>query len=179
MEFLLQDAVLLADPDEAELRRLFDRDGPRYRNAARLSFTQVFFASEIDARRALAALETEPIDESGEPTLLARDYESSDEQTIADLFGREFAEGLFGLEADGWRGPFRSAYGFHLVRVTKRQAATVLPFEEARERIRADWIRDREADAEDLLLRSLLEKYELIVEEGLEPWLGPLASAGR
>ncbi|MCZ7620511.1 MAG: peptidylprolyl isomerase [Myxococcota bacterium] len=179
MEFLLQDAVLLADPDEAELRRLYDRDRSRYRNAARISFTQVFFSSEIDAERGLVALEAGPADEFGEPTLLAREYGSTDEKTVADLFGREFAEDLFGLEVGAWRGPFRSAYGFHLVRVTERQAATALPFDEARERIQADWLREREADAEDLLLRSLLEKYELIVEEGVQPWLGPLASADR
>lgn len=179
MEFLLQDGVLLAGPGEAELRRRYDRDRSRYRSAARISFDQIFFASEIDAERGLAALAAGRIDELGDPTLLAREYPGVDEPAVTNLFGRAFAEALFGLDAGTWRGPFRSVYGFHLVRVKDRQAAAPLEFEAARERVREDWLRDEKGDAEDLLLRSLLAKYELIVEEAVEPWFGPLASAER
>ncbi len=179
MEFLLEDAVLLSGPGEAELQRRYDRDRSRYRSAARISFTQIFFASEIDAERGLAALGAGPVDELGDPTLLAREYPEVDEPAVANLFGRAFAEALFGLDAGTWRGPFRSAYGFHLVRVTGRHPAASLEFEAARERIREDWLRDQKSDVEDLLLRSLLAKYELIVEEAVEPWFGPLASAQR
>ncbi len=179
MEFLLQDGLLLSGPDEAELRRRYDRDRSRYRRAARISFDQIFFSREIDAERGLAALGAGPIDELGDPTLLAREYPGVDEPTVTNLFGREFAEAVLGLEGGTWRGPFRSAYGFHLVRVTDRQAATPLAFEAARERVREDWLRDETGDAEGLLLRSLLVKYELVVDDAVEPWLGPLASAER
>lgn len=178
MEFLLQDAVLLGDPDEAELRRLHGRDGSLYRSAASVSFTQLFFAREPDAERGLGALEAGAIDGLGDPTLLAHQYARVDEPTVANLFGHAFAERLFDLEAGVWRGPLRSAYGFHLVRVTERQPAAPLPFDEAREQIRANWLRDRKTEADDLLFRSLLEKYELIVDDAVGPWLGPLARAG-
>lgn len=177
MEFLLEDAVRLAGPTEAELRRRYDRDRSRYRSAARISFTQIFFSSETDAERGLGALAAGSIDELGEPTLLAREYPGVDEPTVTNLFGRAFAEAVLGLDGGTWRGPFRSAYGFHLVRVTDRDVEAPLSFEAARERVREDWIRDQKSDADELLLRSLLAKYELVVEEAVEPWFGPLASA--
>lgn len=179
MEFLLQDAVLVAGPDDAELRRVHARDRSRYQSAAIVSFTQAFFSTASDAERGLDALEAEPLAELGDPTLLAREYLRADEETIANVFGSEFAEGLFRLEPGEWLGPLRSEYGFHLVRVTDRLAARPLPFEEVRERVHADWLRERKAHTEELLLRSLLEKYEVIVEDALAPRLGPLASAGR
>ncbi len=179
MEFLLQDAVLLAGPDDTEIRRLYDGDRSRYANATSVSFAQAFFSDRADAERGLAALENEPLDDVGEPTLLARRYEGLDEATVSSLFGSEFAESLASAAPGEWRGPFRSAYGFHLVRVTERRPAEPLPFEEIRERVRADWLRDRQEQADEQLLRSLLEKYELVVDDAVEPWLGPLASTRR
>lgn len=179
MEFILQDAVRLTGPDEAELRRSYDRDPARYRTVAGVSFTQLFFRSEADARRAVAAVETTPSDDVGDPTLLARHYDLVDEAAVADLFGSAFAERLFGLEPRRWSGPIRSQYGFHVVRVTERRDAQTRSFEEVRERVHEDWLRDRRSDAETLLLHALLEKYELIVDDAVEPWLGPLADASR
>jgi parvulin-like peptidyl-prolyl isomerase len=179
MEFILQDAVRLTGPDEAELRRSHARDAARYRSAAGVSFTQIFFRSDADAQRAVVAIETTSPGELGDPTLLARTYDLVDQAAVADLFGSDFAERLFELEPGRWSEPIRSQYGFHVVRVTERRAAKVLAFEDVRERVREDWLRDRRSDAEKLLLHALLEKYELIVDDAVEPWLGPLADANR
>ena len=62
--------------------------------------------------------------------MLQHRYVRRSTREIGDLFGRAFALQLAELPAqEAWQGPLRSAFGWHAIQLTERQAATSLSFE--------------------------------------------------
>lgn len=175
LTFLVQDSVRFAEPDENELHQLYADNRAQYQTPARMSFTQLFFKREATARQGLDDLTTHGATERGDPTLLADTYTRADEQTVTNLFGREFADTLFALEAGPWHGPIASGYGFHLVRISERLAAQPRPFDEVREQVLDAWHRKQQAAANERFFAALLKKYDLVVEASIKPLIGPLA----
>jgi hypothetical protein len=180
MEFLLDDTIRTAQPTEADLRALYETRPDLTRTPPRVSFTQVFFKREQGdgrARASLAALSdanAEP-DEQGDRLLLGDTFAEHDGQALTSLFGAAFARAVLALPVGHWSGPIESAYGLHLVKVTEALPAPALSFAEVRPRLAEEWRRERQETANAELTRSLLRKYQLVVDPALRPFLGPLA----
>ena len=174
MEFLIQDAASLIEPDNAELRRLYDSNRERYQSPAWVSFTQLYFRDEGAALQALDELKIRSADELGDSSLLARDYEQADAQAVASVFGSDFAAAVFVLEADRWQGPIASAYGYHLVRVSEHRAAQQRPFEQVRTQVLAEWQRLQQDKAKQQYFAGLLEKYDVVMDEEVASLVGSL-----
>jgi parvulin-like peptidyl-prolyl isomerase len=179
LEFLVQDTARLAEPSEEELRQLYDMSRARYQTPRRISFTQIYFKTEAAARQGLEELATRSAAELGDPSLLENAYTQVDEQTVTSLFGRDFADRIFALELDQWHGPITSGYGFHLVRISERQAAQLRPFDEVRAQVLDEWYRSQQARANAQFFAGLLQKYDVVVEESIKPLLGPLTEVAR
>jgi parvulin-like peptidyl-prolyl isomerase len=179
MEFLVQDTARLAEPDEAALRRFYEARRIQYQSPGRISFTQLFFKSEKDARRALAELKTRNADDLGDPSMLERDYAEADEQTVVSVFGPEFAGKVFVLAPGQWHGPLASGYGVHLVWVDAQQAGQDRPFEMVRAQVLNEWQRVQQAKASEQFFDQLLKKYDVVVEDNLKPLVGPLSGGMR
>jgi parvulin-like peptidyl-prolyl isomerase len=179
MEFLVQDTARLVAPGDDELRRYFGINAARYRAPARTSFTQIFFRTEAAAHKGRAELATKRTDELGDSSLLEREHSEADEQAVASQFGDAFSRAVVGLEAGRWHGPIASAYGFHLVRVSARQEARPLPFEEARPQLIEDWQREQQAKAAERFLAGLLKKYDVVADKSVEPLIAPLLETVR
>jgi hypothetical protein len=179
MEFLVRDTALLAEPGDDELHRLYDTNRERYQIRARISFTQLYFKTETAALRGLDELTTINADELGDPSLLARDHVRADAQTVANLFGRDFADKAFALAPGRWHGPVASAYGFHLVKIGERQAAQPRPFDEVRANVLGDWHRDQSISANERFFAMLLKKYDVVMDESIKPSLAALVEPVR
>jgi len=181
MTFLLDDTIRTAEPPEAELRALYETRPDLVRTPARVSFSQVFFRREHGddrARTSLAALSNaaaHPVDH-GDRLLLGDTFADQDEQALANLFGADFAQAVMALPIGNWSGPFESDYGVHLVKVTEAPPSRALPFAEVRERLAAEWRRERQETANAQLYESLLRKYRLVADPAVHPLLGSLAN---
>jgi hypothetical protein len=174
VEFLVQDTARLAEPSDAELKRIYNANRERYQTPARTSFTQIFFKTEAAARQGLAELAlSSPVD-LGDRSLLERDFTDVDELAVASQFGREFAHGVMALEPGSWHGPLASAYGFHLVRVSEREVAQTRPFGEVRAQVLEEWHRTQQAKANEQFLAALMKKYDVVVDESVKPLIGSL-----
>jgi PPIC-type PPIASE domain len=179
LEFLVQDTARLAEPGEDELRQLYDISRARYQIPARLSFTQLFFKTETAAWQGMEELATRSAAELGDRSLLENEYTQADEQTVTSLFGRAFANKVFTLEPGQWHGPVASGYGFHLVRISERQAAQPRLFDEVRAQVLDEWQRSQQAKVNAQFFAGLLKKYDVVVEESIKPLIGPLAEVVR
>lgn len=127
-------AAETAEPDEAVLRAFYDANVARYAGERRVTFEQKFFASEAEARAALANGEVE-----GEPISLPRSMSEASTREVRNRFGEEFARELAAMRIDaGWQGPIRSGFGWHLIRLTRVRAEPGA-FEAVRERVENDW----------------------------------------
>ena len=80
MEFMVQDTALLAEPSDDELRALYEANAASYRTPLRLSFTQVFFKTDVAAGDGLRALAHQGAADIGDSTLLERDYAAVDDR---------------------------------------------------------------------------------------------------
>jgi PPIC-type PPIASE domain len=173
MEFVVKNTASLAEPGEDELYRLYIADPAKYQLPNRVSFTQIFFRSEDSARRGLQRLESLGADAIGDATLLERDYSGADKEAVANVFGPEFAESIFGLETRRWHGPIVSPYGFHLVKIVQHEAAKPRPFGEVRSDLVEEWHSTQQSRAYADYISTLLKKYEVIVEGNAGPLVVP------
>ena len=102
--------------------------------------------------------------------MLQKQYAQRSQREIGDLFGREFAAGVANLQADEqWQGPLRSAYGWHVVRVTKVLPSRMLTFDEVQDRVLADWQQTQRKLANADYYRSLNDRYDVRLPEPAEP----------
>jgi peptidyl-prolyl cis-trans isomerase C len=81
------------------------------------------------------------------------------------IFGdSQLSAALFTAPAGEWAGPFRSAFGWHLIRIERLDPAQAPPLASVKDRVLADYLaaeRDRRNEAE---FRRLASKYKIIGE---------------
>jgi hypothetical protein len=184
LTFLVDDTSRIVDPDDTALRRFHGEHAARYQSVPNATFRQVYFSPERradaagDAAAALTSIsatagegKTPP---GGDPLLLEAAYADLDKKAVEALFGADFAEALFALEPGRWTGPLKSAYGIHLVQLTRLRPAEPGRFEDVREVVLGDWRRERERETKAAYLARLRDKYGVVVEESAKGLLAPI-----
>ena len=172
LEFLLEDLSAIAAPDDEQLIQFMQHHPERFRKEPRLSFTQIYLNPDkhqdlaADALQMLARLNNgAPAETEGDRSLTAPEFQLVTGHEIKRIFGDSFAQQLILLEPDGWKGPFFSAYGGHLVKVSARQNGRLPELAEIRAQVERDFLAERRRELKDITYRKLREGYEIIVEE--------------
>ena len=171
LTFLTEDLALLEPATEAELQAFFQDNIERYRIAARMTFSHIYFspdrrdAAEADAAAAKAAITDANWRTQGDPFMLRRTYAHV---TVADVrkdFGVAFATALEGLAGGGWQGPVESGYGFHLVRIEGRTPSRLPTFSEMTRRVADDFDANRRNLANERYHQELRAQYRVEMEQ--------------
>lgn len=171
VQFLAQDLAPPAAPSEAALWAFYGAHPALYTAPARVSFSHVFFSPDQggDARsRAQAVLatldsETARAPERGDPYPDRADYSGIGPDDAQRLFGKsDIASALFRTRAGQWAGPFRSGYGWHLVRVSAVAPARLLPFAQVHDDVRTDYLADAQASADMRAFTALKAHYTVV-----------------
>jgi parvulin-like peptidyl-prolyl isomerase len=183
LKFLVEDTAHLVEPTEKELQQFYAVNASRFRTAARVSFTQIFFSSEqrkdpmSAAKAALAELQSTDRSNSagaiGDRLLVDAEFDAADEQTVANVFGPDFAREVFTLHPSVWSGPVKSGYGVHLVLVTDLTLAKQRPFEVVRDDVLKEWRRERERTANREYIARLREKYGVRFDDSVKALVSP------
>ena len=141
-----------------------------------VTFTHVYFSSDrhgSEQARALATAKLEQLNAEGIPFsestrhgdrfLYNVNYVERTEEFVASHFGRAMGSELFALEADegSWYGPFESAYGYHIVMLTKRVDGVQPPLEEIYGAVREDALRLALMRANDKAEQAIVDTYEV------------------
>ncbi len=177
MQFLLEDTRPPVEPDEGQLEAYYRAHLGRYALPDRVSFSHVYFSADSgDAaarRRALAALQTLPAEAErapslGDPFPDLYDFSSYGREQVERLFGHsEFSRAVFSAAPGHWAGPFRSAYGWHLLYVQSREAEEPRALSAVRDKVRADYLLESQQRANDDAFRRLARKF-IVVRNGQE-----------
>lgn len=146
-DFLQQDMAVPRDPTDAELRDWYRRHRALYTIPARRSFDHIYFAIDQRGEAAARALAEQALARATKGDVPTGDAFPG--QTVirllsqADtnrLFGGDgFAGHVFTVPAGRWAGPYRSGFGWHVVRVTESEAAQPRSFDAAKADARIDW----------------------------------------
>lgn len=170
VSFLSEDVATLQPPQEDALRSYFEAHRQRYETPAVLTFSHIYFSPDrradaaADAERVLAELDPAAWRTSGDPFMLGRTYAHAALPRLRKDFGDAFAEQVSSLPAEGvWRGPLRSGYGFHLVRVDTASPAKGADYASVAERVAADFDAQRRADANRAYFENLRAQYTVQV----------------
>lgn len=148
-DFLQQDQAAPREPTAAQVAAWYAGHKDRFAEPRRVSFEQRYFAPDRRGEAAAQALAQSALTASvpgdafpGPPTAVAL---SRDE--IERIYGGTgFGEAVFKAPVGRWAGPFRSGFGWHVVRLTEDRPARVRSLDEARDDVRRDWIEaDRRA----------------------------------
>jgi hypothetical protein len=170
MAFAADDAAAAAEPTDAELRAFYAQTASRYAAPMRVSFQQVFFSGDRPnggaakaAAQALERAEEDQREPRGDPFLFPLAYEDVPSADLLRDYGPAFVKTLQTAPVGGWAGPVLSPYGWHLVRVSARRQAAAMDFDIVRAQVRDAWLADRRARANAAFLKSLRQRYRVVV----------------
>jgi hypothetical protein len=173
MEFIFEDISSLAEPSDADLQAFLKKHSERYLVDPQVSFKHVYVNAdkrgrnaESDARQVLAQL-NEGADPNtvGDIFLLEAEIGLSPLWDIKNQFGETFAQGVGGMKPGRWEGPLRSGFGLHLVRITKRVGGRLPELNAVREKVKQDWVVERQKELKDAAYSKLRERYSVTVEK--------------
>lgn len=177
LEFLTSDLASFQQPAEGELKQFFEENRESYRDPDLITFTQVYIdpdargdATLVDAAQILEQLRAagEPTEETsgqGDRLMLQNYFAAATELDIRRQLGSGFAEQVMKLEPLQWHGPVLSGYGVHLVYVHDFQEAKPPVLQEVQDRVREDWLAMKRDEFNTEFLKSLKDRYEIIIEE--------------
>jgi peptidyl-prolyl cis-trans isomerase C len=176
MEFLSQE-LASATPSDKDLQEYFERNRDAFQIPAQIAFTHIYFSTskrgsfaQDDASRVLTRLSSHEISSVqlsslGDPFMLQNEYPLQTQQQVKELFGEEFARNLFQREPGAWVGPFRSGYGFHLVRVLQKLPSRIPELAEVRGQVLTDFKNHRLQTASEAFYAQLSKKYQIDVDK--------------
>jgi peptidyl-prolyl cis-trans isomerase C len=172
VEFLQADRGLPAAPTDAQLKSWFDAHGADYATPVRTTFSHLYFSTDAVGEgpaRARAAHALEELN-AGAPGEVVADpfpdqnaYTALAEAEAVRLFGdSELAHRLAAAPVGRWSGPYRSGYGWHLVRVDARTPATRARFADVRDQVREDYLHAAQATANTKAMGRLKARYSVV-----------------
>ena len=139
-------------PDEANLRKYFEKNAARWREPTLLDFTHVYFSrdrrgesAERDAVALLGRLRAEAIPPEAatsmaDPFIAGHTLHLATPNRIVARLGPAFAAKIAEVPSKTWSGPIESAFGVHLVWIEERHESRIPPLAEIRNRVEEDWI---------------------------------------
>ena len=141
-----------------------------------VTFTHVFYSTEHRseeeatalAATKLAELNRDRVPFTGAPQHGERfpyfvNYVERDPDFVASHFGSRMAKEIFGLDGNDseWRGPYLSAYGAHLVLLTRNVPGRYPELDEVEGSVRQDAEREALDAAQEAAIQSIVDTYEV------------------
>lgn len=167
MAALLDAEHAVADPTDDELRAWFEAHADRWAEDARIDFVHVFVdGSDAEAEARAEALRAELVTGGsrvglGDTFSGGRTYRGRRIADLTETFGDAFTDGLDAQPVDVWTVR-RSRFGFHVVRVERRTAASAPDFETARLDVERDYLEHAHAERTDRAVEALRARWEIV-----------------
>jgi peptidyl-prolyl cis-trans isomerase C len=171
------------EPTDAELIAYYELRAERYRTSASFDLLQIYFSPEkrgaqleTDVVEFLARLQgQEPRPEElgalGDVIMLPTAAEDMDEDQLARTFGVAFRDAVMSLAVGSWEGPVESSFGWHLVKILRREESRIPEWTEVRDRIASEMKFEGGQAAEDQFYAEILPRHEVVFSKGLNDLL--------
>ena len=174
MEFLSDAESEAQSPTEAELGAYLRANPGKFEIDPMIAFRQIYLNPERrggrldqDAASILEVLRSGARPDPsalGDSTLLPSELPTTSKSSIGEIFGREFAEALRNTTPGQWSGPIKSAFGFHIVRVSDYKTGRIPDLDEVRNAVAREWANERRKAREDARFSELLKRYQVVIQ---------------
>ena len=168
LEVIAEEQQARDTPTDADLAAYLAQHAERFTRPGTISFEQIFFpatatAAEVEAARvsAVRGVDTARL---GQSSMLPPRAENAPLDLAARDFGSEFAADIAKLPLNEWKGPVRSGFGLHLVRVTARTPAVVPTLDDVRGAVAREWENERRLASMSESYHKLRSQYEIVIE---------------
>ena len=162
MEYLASAEAESAQPDDAMLQVLLDKQPQKYARDATYSFDQIYLSNASAAKSAatLAALRAgQNWHGMGDRISLPTALNGASTSDIARDFGDNFASALAAQKQGIWVGPIASGFGTHLVRIRVVSLPVKPKLADVRQEVSNDWRDATIKDRENRAYQALLDGY--------------------
>ncbi|MES2607081.1 MAG: peptidylprolyl isomerase [Pseudomonadota bacterium] len=181
VEFLLENlAINTINPTDAELSDFYNQRLANYQVDPSYSFTHIFFDGEKEGMDVARTRAEELLSKSagisfadagqhGDRYPFLQNYVERTRNFVSNNFSADFVGELDELApaSDHWYGPIASRYGYHLVMLVNRTAATTPPLEEIREQVKDDYRYEALLSSREAAEAEVIAGYQVQVD--LEP----------
>jgi len=177
LQFITNGFVAAAvDVSDDEVAAYYEANKDDYYVDPYVTFTHVFFSADRHgsgqartlAEAKLAKLNSDdvPFSEStrhGDRFLYNVNYVERTEDFVGSHFGRQMAQALFSLDPNDklWQGPLESAYGYHLVMVSKRTEGMYPDLADVEGSVRDDALRVEINEKNELAVQAIVGTYDV------------------
>lgn len=162
---------VVPEPTVTQLRAFYEANKERYLTSPSRSLEQVYFSfasaklPEKPEQFIAQLQEVKDLSGLGDFSLrLSNRYSKSSFQATAVTFGKPFAQVVFDLPLNEWRGPVESFQGIHYVRVTAEHEPELPSFEQMESYLRQDYFLRKTRDGQAAKIGELRKNYEIIIE---------------
>jgi peptidyl-prolyl cis-trans isomerase C len=174
VQFLQHDLATVPNPTDNDLSAYYHVHPELFTAAARVTFEQLYFSAdhggwteaERRARRALdqvrqgSASSSAPLDDPFPLQIPPGDLTRGDALRV---FGdTSIVQALFSASEEQWSAPVRSAYGWHLIRVDRRQTGTLTPFAQVRAQVESAYLDEQTLAAQQREMAILRSRYDVV-----------------
>jgi len=168
LEVIAEEQQARDAPTDADLAAYLAQHADRFTRPGTVSFEQIFFpatatAAQVEDARVSAARGADPA-RLGQSSMLPPRAENAPLDLAARDFGSEFADEIAKLPLNEWKGPVRSGFGLHLVRVTARTPAVMPPLDDVRAAVAREWENERRLASMSESYRKLRSQYAIVIE---------------
>jgi len=173
------DSVVLSDE---EVRAYYEAHRDQYFEPATITFTHVFLNSERHpTAKSLAEAMVDELNVNhtsfheapahGDRFPFQVNYVEEPFDLVASHLGVRMANDLFALEPDEerWRGPYPSAYGWHVVLVAGKNDGRVPSLDEIHDRVLQDLRVARRKVQVDEALDAIISSYKVSIDKSVRP----------
>jgi hypothetical protein len=176
MQFVSDDTGARTQPTDDELNAYLRTYPDKFRVEQKFTFRQLYLDPkkhgenlERDIVQLLAKVNQTAADidfaAMGDPFLLDNNFSAMPASEVASQFGEKFATTLAGLSPGQWQGPVESAYGVHLVLVSKRTKGNAPALADVREAVQREWDNATRLKANETFYGELLKRYTVTIEQ--------------
>jgi peptidyl-prolyl cis-trans isomerase C len=159
-----------AEPSDAQLQALLDKNPARYASTVSFDFEQAYLGDDTPTVRAAAPATLAKLRSGSSPADLTRPlplpltFTGASSSDIAAQFGEDFAASLRQQRDGEWTGPLVSGLGLHLVRIARRSIPVPPKLADVRQRLENDWRAAAIGAAVEKDYRALLQGYDVVIE---------------
>ena len=163
IDAIVQEASLKGPPDEKTLRDYHEQEPGRYRMPLRLRVQHSYFkGKDTDTlQRATKASAAAGPSDKGDPFALSIDDSWVPPSLIRQRLGSEIATAVGSLAEGERSSPLPSTHGYHVLKLIGRRGGEGLAFDDVRESVLSDFLRERDEQALRKFLKRQRDRAEI------------------
>ena len=153
----------LEQASDSTLKAFYDQHIADYTLPRRYSFSQLYFSTLDAASQAAQRIERgEDGENRGETSMLNSTYSYRSALDLGSVFGIGFSDSLDNLEIGKWRGPIKSGYGYHLIKLVAIHPPQATPYDAIGQQVSEDFKQQRKVAMRDSYIEEIINRYTII-----------------